>query len=178
MSEIWNPSEHPYDPELICFGWRSTYGCSASVTRNGELDACGNDIVAFRRWYPGEGYETEPPEQGWYDGVCKRHVAHDMIPLALVLDALKDAPLPCNIRHVDPVTIRAAVSQLDAGCTGIVKVNGELKRCGRPSVALRVWSHDELFDPHDELETVIAGCCKTHTCHDVIRLASILEALR
>lgn len=106
MSEIWNPAEHPYDLELIRFGWKHSYGCSASVTHNGELDACGNEIVGFRRWYPGEGYEAEPPEQGWYDGVCKRHVEHDMIPLILVLEALKDASLPCNIRHVDPMMFR------------------------------------------------------------------------
>lgn len=91
----WIPSEHPYDLAKIRRALEEVDdGCVEETTRDGELTSCWKPVVAIRRYYFGEGYEEEPDEDedggGFYNGVCAYHAVHDVVPLSIVLKALRE----------------------------------------------------------------------------------------
>lgn len=65
-------------------------GCCASVWRDETLCPCDKPVVAIRRWHAGEyDDDGEIGPEGVYDGVCKAHAVHDVIPLGEVLEAAR-----------------------------------------------------------------------------------------
>lgn len=83
-----------YDPKLIAEACtRLDEGCHAfDWDRNGNGVMCGRPCIALRRWTNDEGYDypSPLPDEGLYDGVCRRHVTYDVIPLATVLRVMSE----------------------------------------------------------------------------------------
>ena len=92
---VWD-DDTPYDPTLIrrAIDWMSRVGydgCCATVVRGGEYEPCGHPAVAIHRWHAGEyGDDGDIGPEGAYDGVCKTHAVHDVVPVCEIIEAMKE----------------------------------------------------------------------------------------